>query len=95
MWGRNLLSKGFDILCRSYSNRGIYTAVHRPHPVACGQHNNKKKAQHKIINLLKVVSFMTVIWFSSSTVYILSVNTVDDNIVSQDQKFGYVIKSKN
>lgn len=54
-----------------------------------------KKAQHKIINLLKIVSFMSVIWFSSSTVYILSVNTVDDNIVSQDQKIGYVIKSKN
>lgn len=94
MWGRNLLSKGFDILCRSYSNRGIYTAVHRPHPVACGQHSNKKSPT-QIINLLKIVSFMSVIWFSSSTVYILSVNTVDDNIVSQDQKIGYVIKSKN
>lgn len=42
MWGRNLLSKAFDILCRSYSNRGVYTAVHRPHPVACGQHSNKE-----------------------------------------------------
>lgn len=38
---------------------------------------------------------MSVIWFSSSTAYILSVNTVDDNIVSPDPKIGYVITSKN
>lgn len=31
---------------------------------------------------------MSVIWFGSSIVHILSVNTVGDNIVSQDQKFG-------
>lgn len=37
---------------------------------------------------------MCVILFGSSIVEIMSVNSVDDNIVSQGQKFGYVIKPK-